>query len=101
MVTEAEIREALRAIPDPELGISIVDLGLVYDTRIIEEKGRVEIDMTLTAMGCPIGPYVITDIDQILKQLPGVKDVDVNIVWDPPWDPSRMSDEAKMMLGYS
>lgn len=96
--TLEEIREKLAEIEDPELRFSIVDLGLVYDIRF--ENGIVEIDMTLTTPACPIGPMIQELAEHSLKQLPGVEEVIVNFVWDPPWDPRTMaSDEIKMLLG--
>ena len=93
-----DIRAKLWEIEDPELRFSIVDLGLVYDIRF--ENGVVEIDMTLTTPACPIGPMIQELAEHSLKQLPGVEDVVVNLVWDPPWDPRTMaSEDIKMLLG--
>ncbi|HXG23201.1 MAG TPA: metal-sulfur cluster assembly factor [Chthonomonadales bacterium] len=98
VATIDEIRAKLAEIEDPELRFSIVDLGLVYDIRF--ENGVVEVDMTLTTPACPIGPMIQELAEHSLKQLPGVEEVVVNLVWDPPWDPRTMaSDEIKMLLG--
>lgn len=96
--TIEELREKLREVKDPELDMSIVDLGLVYDLEF--EDGEVLITMTLTSPGCPLGPIIRGEAYAKLKEVPGVKDVDVQIVWNPPWDPRTMaSDDVKMALG--
>ena len=96
--TVEELKEKLREVKDPELDMSIVDLGLVYDVEF--EDGEVLITMTLTSPGCPLGPIIRGEAYAKLKEVPGVKDVDVQIVWNPPWDPRTMaSDDVKMALG--
>lgn len=93
-----ELREKLRQVNDPEINLSIVDLGLVYD--IAFEDGLVLITMTLTSPGCPLGPVIRGEAYAKMKEIPGVKDVDVQIVWNPPWDPRTMaSEDVRMMLG--
>src|SRR5919199_2043805 len=95
--TEDLVREALREnVIDPEIGINIVDLGLVYDVKI--EDSTAEITMTLTTPMCPLGPYIDSEVRTALQGLPGVEDTKVNLVWTPPWDPSKMSEEAKLEL---
>lgn len=89
---------ALENVIDPELGVDIVNLGLVYDAEL-DEEGKAIITMTLTSMGCPMGPQIVANIKQELMELPEVKDVDVNIVWNPPWSRDNMSRYAKMALG--
>lgn len=89
---------ALENVIDPELGVDIVNLGLVYDAELNEE-GTAIITMTLTSMGCPMGPQIVANIKQELMELPEVKEVDVNIVWNPPWSRDNMSRYAKMALG--
>ncbi|NYF23979.1 metal-sulfur cluster assembly factor [Sporosarcina sp. JAI121] len=89
---------ALENVIDPELGIDIVNLGLVYDAELVEE-GTAKITMTLTSMGCPMGPQIVANIKQELMELPEVKDVDVNIIWNPPWSRDKMSRYAKIALG--
>jgi metal-sulfur cluster biosynthetic enzyme len=92
------IREKLREVKDPEIDMSIVDLGLVYDVEF--EDGDVLITMTLTSPGCPLGPVIRGEAYAKLKEIPGVKDVDVQIVWNPPWDPRTMaSEDVRMALG--
>lgn len=89
---------AIENVIDPELGIDIVNLGLIYDVEL-DDAGTAIVKMTLTSMGCPMGPQIVANIEQELKELPEVKDVDVNIVWNPPWSREMMSRYAKMALG--
>lgn len=96
--TMDELREKLRQVNDPEINLSIVDLGLVYDISF--DDGVVLITMTLTSPGCPLGPVIRGEAYAKMKEIPGVKDVDVQIVWNPPWDPRTMaSEDVRMMLG--
>ena len=97
-VTSEDVREALKAVLDPELGINIVDLGLVYDVDIAD--GHVHVTYTLTTMGCPIGPLVEAQMHQLLDPLPGIDSFDAEMVLRPPWSPEMMSEEAKEALGY-
>ena len=99
MATEEEVREALKQVYDPELNINVVDLGLVYGTDV-DADGNVHVTMTLTSPGCPIGPMVGEMVQDALAPLEGVKQVDVDVVWAPPWRPEMMSEEAKLELGY-
>lgn len=99
MPTEEQIREALQVVEDPEIGISIMDLGLVYDTAIGED-GKVTVTMTLTTPFCPAGPMITSQVEAVVASLPGVEKVDVDITFSPPWDPRTMaSDDVKAMLG--
>jgi metal-sulfur cluster biosynthetic enzyme len=98
MPSQEEVVEALRQVEDPELGMDIVELGLFYDAEI--EGSKVKVTHTLTSMGCPVGPMIMEDIDRVVRQIPGVEDVDVELTWDPPWTPDRMSDDAKFILGF-
>ncbi len=98
LVTPELIREALKDVYDPEIPYNIVDLGLVYDIKV-QEDGRVYVLMTLTYPGCPIGPMIVEQIEEAVGSLPGVKYVDVDFTFDPPWTPDRMSEEAKEALG--
>ncbi|PTX58661.1 FeS assembly SUF system protein [Melghirimyces profundicolus] len=93
-----EIMEALETVEDPELHIDIVNLGLVYGVDI-DDEGNVKVTMTLTAMGCPLAGMINEMVDTAVKSVDGVKDVEVNIVWNPPWSKDRMSRYAKMALG--
>lgn len=93
-----ELRKKLTEVMDPELNLSIVELGLVYD--ISYDAGDVLVTMTLTSPGCPLGPVIRGEAYAKLREVPGVNDVDVQIVWNPPWDPRTMaSDDVKMSLG--
>ena len=94
-----DILEAMRSVYDPEIPVNIYDLGLIYRV-VISEENEVEIDMTLTTPGCPVAGEMPGMIAEAVEPLPGVKTVDVRLVWDPPWDMSRMSDEARMELGF-
>ena len=78
--------------------MDIVDLGLMYDVEI--EDGNVKVLHTLTSMGCPVGPMIQQQIDEVVRALPGVSDVDVELTWDPPWSPDKMSEDAKFILGF-
>ncbi len=90
-------RELLREVIDPELGVNIVDLGLVYELAV--EDGRVEIAMTLTTPGCPLGGYIEDEIRACLSTLPQLHGIAVRLVWEPPWSPEKMSEEARAQLG--
>ncbi len=98
-IDDEQVIESLRLVYDPELGVNIVDLGLVYGLDI-DEGGNVDVVMTLTSMGCPLGPVIERDVKSVVGTLPGVKNVKMTLTWSPPWDPSRMSDDARMELGY-
>jgi len=98
--TEASVLETLRPVIDPELHLSIVDLGLIYGVDVSPDGKRIEVRMTLTGPGCPIGPELMAAVDRAARGVPGVEDVDVRLVWDPPWDPVKMASEtAKEALG--
>jgi metal-sulfur cluster biosynthetic enzyme len=97
MVTKEEVLEALRGVEDPELGMDIVDLGLVYDVEV--EGEQVRVIHSLTSMGCPAGPMIQEDIHRAVSEL-GVQQPEVELTWDPPWTPERMSDDAKFILGF-
>ena len=98
MVTEEQVREAIRVVEDPEIGISIVDLGLVYGATV--EDRTVKVTMTLTSPFCPVGPYITSQVEAVVAALPDVERVDVDITFSPPWDPKTMaSEEVRAMLG--
>ncbi|MEM2895985.1 MAG: iron-sulfur cluster assembly protein [Candidatus Bathyarchaeia archaeon] len=97
MVEKESIIEALKDCYDPEIPINIVDLGLIYDIKI--DDGDVYIKMTLTAPGCPMHSLITEQVKQAIERIEGVKKVFVEVVWDPPWSPERMSIEAKKLLG--
>jgi metal-sulfur cluster biosynthetic enzyme len=98
MPTKEQVVDALRAVEDPELGMDIVELGLLYDVEV--EGPKVKVIHTLTSMGCPVGPMIQENIDQIARSMPEIEDVEVELTWDPPWSPEKMSDDAKFILGF-
>ena len=98
MPTKEQVVDALRGVEDPELGMDIVELGLLYDVEV--EGPKVKVIHTLTSMGCPVGPMIQENIDQIARAIPDVEDVEVELTWDPPWSPEKMSDDAKFILGF-
>jgi len=98
MVNQDDIREAMKQVDDPELGINVVDLGLLYEVIVDEGTGKVDLNMTLTSMGCPLTEQIIADVRKFVEPLDGVTSVDVNWVWDPPWGPDKMTDDGKLMM---
>ena len=98
MPTEQEVVEALRGVEDPELGMDIVELGLMYDVEV--DGGKVKVTHSLTSMGCPAGPMIQEGIYEAAAAVPGVEEVEVDLTWEPPWTPDRMSDDAKFILGF-
>lgn len=93
-----EIMSALENVVDPEIGIDIVNLGLIYDMKM-GEHGILNIDMTLTSMGCPMAGMIITQVQEAVKGIPGINAANVNLVWNPPWNKDMMSRYAKIALG--
>ncbi|NPA75975.1 MAG: metal-sulfur cluster assembly factor [Euryarchaeota archaeon] len=98
MVTEEEVKRALKSAVDPEFGLSVIDLGLIYDLKIIDNS-KVYILMTLTTPMCPLANAIVADVYQKAKEVPGVEDVDIELTFEPPWTPDRMSPEARKLLG--
>jgi metal-sulfur cluster biosynthetic enzyme len=96
MTRSDALYEALREVRDPEMPVSLVDLGLIYGLR--EHAGVVSVDLTFTAMGCPASEFIVEDVRERLLQEPGVKDVSVNVVWDPPWTAARLTAEGRDAL---
>lgn len=96
-VTQDKVLEALSHVYDPEIPIDIVNLGLIYGVDI--DDGRVMIRMTMTAPGCPASTQIAGESKILVEELPGVESCDIELVWDPPWDPSKMSEEAQQSLG--
>ncbi len=95
---EEEVRHALTNVVDPELHMSIVELGLVYG---VEVKGdAAHIQMTLTSPGCPYGPYLLHQVNEAAMQVEGIETAQVDVVWDPPWGPDKMTEEARLELGF-
>ncbi len=99
-MSEADVREALKTVEDPEAGMNIVDLGLVYGIRV--EPGKVHVDMTMTSPACPVAPYLVDESVAAIRAIaPEGTDVHVDLVWEPPWTPERMSPEAQSRFGWS
>jgi metal-sulfur cluster biosynthetic enzyme len=98
MPTENEVLEAMREVEDPELGMDIVELGLLYDVEV--DGANVKVTHSLTSMGCPAGPMIQEGIHEAASRVPGVEHVDVELTWEPPWTPELMSEDAKFILGF-
>lgn len=104
MITEELVRAALKNVVDPEIGLDIVNLGLIYRVDVLDEGRKVDIDMTLTTPACPAGPQILDQakrevmaLGEVYKQL---EDVKINLVWTPFWNPSLMSEDAREELGF-
>lgn len=97
-VTAERVREALRDVYDPEIPINIVDLGLIYELQV-NENSEVFIKMTLTAPGCGMGPYIAQQAEWAVAEIEGVKDVQVEMAFDPPWTPDLITEEGKALIG--
>jgi metal-sulfur cluster biosynthetic enzyme len=97
MPTREQVIEAMRQVEDPELGMDIVDLGLLYDVEVAGP--RVKVIYSLTSMGCPAGPMIEQDIVAVAESLDDVEQVEAELTFDPPWTPERMSEDAKFILG--
>jgi metal-sulfur cluster biosynthetic enzyme len=98
MPTREEVISALHQVEDPELGMDIVELGLLYDVEI--EGPKVKVIYSLTSIGCPAGPMIEEDIRNTAAGVEGVDEVETELSWDPPWTPEKMSDDAKFILGF-
>ncbi len=99
MVTEDAVRTVLRKVKDPELNLSVVDLGLVYEVEV--DGGDVHVQMTLTSPGCPSGPEILADAQHAIEAIEGVAKVDVELVWSPYWTPERIDPKVRAYLGLS
>jgi len=100
MISEADILQTLRAVNDPEVGVNIVDLGLIYSTEITRDAVRIA--MTMTTPACPMHSYLREEVrEAILCQHDEVEEVNVEVVWDPPWSPQMISERGKRQLGWS
>jgi metal-sulfur cluster biosynthetic enzyme len=97
-LTPEAVWDALRVVEDPELGMDVVDLGLVYDVAIAGDA--VSVTYSLTSMGCPAGAQIEQDIRDVVGSMAGVAEVTTELTFDPPWSPERMSDDAKFVLGF-
>ncbi|MEK7073946.1 MAG: metal-sulfur cluster assembly factor [Patescibacteria group bacterium] len=100
MVTKKQIEEVLKTIPDPEIGVSLWDLGLIYGVAIDKQTGTVTVKMTLTTIGCPLFNQISDPIKSEVGKIKGVKAVEIELTFDPPWNPERMSKNAKQQLGF-
>ena len=98
MPTREEVVDALHLVEDPELGMDIVELGLFYDAVI--DGPNVKVTYSLTSMACPVGPMIAEEIDRVVREVPGVEDVQAELTFDPPWTPELMSEDAKFILGF-
>lgn len=98
MIKKEAVLEELKTVIDPELNVNIVDLGLIYDIEISQE-GKVIITMTLTTPGCPLSMVFEEWVPVAVKKIENVQDVKINLVWEPPWDPDKMTDDAKELMG--
>ncbi|MGC8547132.1 MAG: metal-sulfur cluster assembly factor [Thermoplasmata archaeon] len=96
MVTKEEVLDALKTVSDPEIGVDIVNLGLVYNIDIAE--GVVNIRMTMTAPACPVTDWILAEAQRRVEEIPGVKEANIELVWEPPWNLDMISDEARKML---
>jgi probable FeS assembly SUF system protein SufT len=99
LIAEAQVWEALHTVYDPEIPVDLVNLGLIYKVDIDQQAGRVDIAMTLTAPGCGMGPVLVGDVQYRVRQVPHVRDVHVELVFDPPWSREMMSEEAQLETG--
>jgi metal-sulfur cluster biosynthetic enzyme len=97
-LTEDAVRKALRAVKDPELNLNIIDLGLVYDVEIKDETAVI-VRMTLTSPGCPAGPEIMTEAEQVVRGMEGVTDAEIELVWEPYWTPERIDPRVRAFLG--
>ena len=98
MATKEEVLEVLRQVEDPELGMDIVDLGLLYEVEV--DNSTAKVTYSLTSMGCPAGPMIADGIIDVASSVPGVESVEAELTFDPPWTPDLMSDDAKFILGF-
>ncbi|MGH7561642.1 MAG: metal-sulfur cluster assembly factor [Gemmatimonadales bacterium] len=96
--TPEAVRKALRAVKDPELGLNIIDIGLVYDIAVSPE-GEVHVQMTLTSPGCPAGPEILQDAKLVVEDMEGVRSAEIELVWEPYWTPDRMDPRVRAFLG--
>ncbi|MEJ2239881.1 MAG: metal-sulfur cluster assembly factor [Gemmatimonadales bacterium] len=98
MTSIEEIRDSLRQVKDPELGLNIIDLGLVYD--VLVDDGDVHVLMTLTSPGCPAGDQILRDADAAIRSLDAVTNVEIELVWEPFWNPDRIDPKVRLLMGF-
>ncbi len=99
MVTQEAVLKALEAVIDPELGLNIVELGLIYGVTV-NDQNEVFVTMTLSARGCPLHASMTNGVENVIKRMDGVNGVRVDVVWDPPWTPDRIAPETKKRMGF-
>lgn len=100
--TKATIQEALETVIDPEVGVNVYDLGLIYEVRLSDDNRAMEVSMTMTTPACPMSAMLTDQVHAALRaRFPALESVEVNLVWDPPWSPQMMSERAKQQLGWS
>jgi metal-sulfur cluster biosynthetic enzyme len=97
--SKEQVLEVLKEVSDPEIGVNVVDLGLVYDVEVLED-GMVRVEMTLTAPGCPMHDTITRTAEMAIETLNGVKEAHVDIVWTPVWTPDMLTDEGRRLLGF-
>jgi metal-sulfur cluster biosynthetic enzyme len=101
-ITADDVRAALSQVIDPEVGINIVDLGLIYEVWLSEDKRQIQVRMTMTTPACPMSAHISDEVREALRQRwPALRQVQVELVWDPPWSTDRLSDEARRQLGWN
>jgi len=98
-VTSEQVLDSLKQCMDPEIPINIVDMGLIYGVDV-RENNKIDIKMTMTTRGCPLHDTLVNDVKRYVNKVPGVTDVNIEIVWEPPWTPERMSQEGKKLINY-
>ena len=98
MLSKGECLDALKTVIDPEIGVNIVDVGLVY--RVEPKEDSIEVDFTLTSPGCPLADTIMADITRVLQEASGIENVVPQLVWNPPWSIDFMSEDARLELGY-
>ena len=96
-LTKEKVIDALKEVYDPEIPVNVVDLGLIYDVGL--DDGDVSVNMTLTAAGCGMGPYIAQQAEWAISEIDGVEDVKVELIFDPPWSPDRITEDGKKLLG--
>ncbi len=97
-IIEAQVIEALRTCFDPEIPVNIYEMGLIYEVKV-DETGKVRIQMTLTSPSCPAAQSIPAEVEQKVRAIDGVTDVQIDLVWEPPWDQNKMSEAARLQLG--
>jgi len=100
LIKEETIWKALQNVLDPEIGLSVVDMGLIYEVKV-KDEGKVYVKMTLTAPGCPLHALITQNVKNEVERLDGVKEAEVELTFDPPWTPERMSEALKRRFGYA